>query len=279
MPPRKWTHPPKRMRYAIAVSALTVAAAAGHGLLNLSRIRALSQAEGFLSLGFAGLAAETLDPFRQELAKSERGCKALIAAYLQARRAERLEWASEACIAGGQDIVEAHLGRAASWELGGRESQALQILRKAQARFANSPEISNRIAQIMTRINKENGPVAAKEELPVQAEQRTPSSSAEAGTKPNTEATRPRPAPAPPQDTLNGASTPPPYKGPGAESPNLPHLRPREVSAGPEAHPSRRFVPPKRPPLAPLPLQDTQDGASNPPPHKGPGLNEPNSRK
>jgi tetratricopeptide (TPR) repeat protein len=123
--------------------------------------RDLTRAEAQLQRGFPAAAAETLDRHRAWLTDTDRGCRALIGSYYGARRAERLEWASEACLDGGRDLIEAHLGLAAARELTGRDPDALRLLSQVAPRFDQSPDLYYRMAQIYRRNKRDDAAVGA----------------------------------------------------------------------------------------------------------------------
>jgi tetratricopeptide (TPR) repeat protein len=118
-----------------------------------ARLR-LREAEALLGKGFATLAAERLEGVRSTIASSERGCKALIAAYLGAHQPERLEWASQACITAGIETTDTYIGLAAAKEIIGQDNDALRILEGVAKKFDKSPDPLYRIAQIYRRNKK-----------------------------------------------------------------------------------------------------------------------------
>lgn len=116
----------------------------------------LTEAEAEIKKGFTALAAETIDPVRDALTSSARGCRALVDAYYGARRPDRLEWASQACITAGVETPEIYLGLAAARELTDRDNEALQLLQTAARKFDKSPDPLYRIAQILRRNKKDS---------------------------------------------------------------------------------------------------------------------------
>jgi hypothetical protein len=115
----------------------------------------LTEAEAQIKKGFTALAAETIDPVRNELTTSPRGCTALMGSYFGAHRADRLEWAAQACITAGVETTDTYIGLAAAKELVGRDGEALQLLQQVTQKFTKSPDPLYRIAQILRRNKKE----------------------------------------------------------------------------------------------------------------------------
>lgn len=118
--------------------------------------RVLSRAEAQMKKGFFALAAETLDPYRKSLARKEESCKLLVAAYFSAKRPDRLEWVSEACLEAGKEIAEAYIGLAGSREMTGRDGEAVNILAGVAGKFDKTPDIYYALAQILKRNKKDN---------------------------------------------------------------------------------------------------------------------------
>jgi tetratricopeptide (TPR) repeat protein len=112
------------------------------------RLHLLNQAEEHIGKNFHMLAAELLDPVRENLTRDERACKALVNAYFGARMNSRLEWASEACISRGIEAPEVIVGLSAAWEQTGRMEAAIQLLSGAAEKFKSSPEFSHRLGMI-----------------------------------------------------------------------------------------------------------------------------------
>jgi predicted Zn-dependent protease len=115
----------------------------------------LREAEGYLQKGFGTLAAETLEPVRFMLVKSQRGCEALQGAYFGAQRPDRLEWAAQACIIKHGESPGAFVGLAAARELMGRDEEATRILAQVMQAFPKAPDPYFRMAQILRRAKKD----------------------------------------------------------------------------------------------------------------------------
>lgn len=124
---------------------------AAWGICWFATKRAMARAEEQLKKGYGALAVETLDCYRRGLIRRDQGCKLLIEAYFQARRTERLEWASQACLEAGKEFPEAYLGLAAVREWVGRDREAVQILAQAVGKFDQVPDLYYRIGQIFLK--------------------------------------------------------------------------------------------------------------------------------
>lgn len=116
----------------------------------------LTEAEAQLKKNFAALASESLEPVRYELTSSVRGCQTLVAAYFGAHKADRLEWAAQACISAGIETSDMYVGLAAARELTGQDAEALKILTQVAQKFDKSPDPLYRIAQIYRRNKKDD---------------------------------------------------------------------------------------------------------------------------
>jgi hypothetical protein len=66
----------------------------------------LTKAEAQLKKGYAQLAVETLEPCRAQLTSTTHGCQILVQVYASARRTDRLEWATQACMEAGVEFSE-----------------------------------------------------------------------------------------------------------------------------------------------------------------------------
>lgn len=122
--------------------------------------RALTRAEAQLKKGFGTLAAETLDRYRHHLVKSADHCKELVTAYSAARRVDRLEWASEACIDNGIETLETYEGLASAADQLGRDGDAIQVLNAAAQKFPKSPDPWVNMAKIFQK-NKDTARAGA----------------------------------------------------------------------------------------------------------------------
>lgn len=115
----------------------------GVGCLAYGKIqqrRAITHAEAQLKKGFGALAAETVDRYRHHLVKSADHCKTLLTAYSAARRVDRLEWASEACLDNNVQTIEVYEGLASAEDQLGRDGDAIQVLNAAAEKFPKSPD-------------------------------------------------------------------------------------------------------------------------------------------
>lgn len=123
--------------------------------------RALKTAESQLQRGFPAVAMETLEDYRHSLVDEAESCVTMINTYFQARRVDKLEWVSQACLEAGQDIPEAYLGAAAAHELAGRTGDALTLLDRVAPKFDKIPDIYYRMAQILKRLERKEEAVMA----------------------------------------------------------------------------------------------------------------------
>lgn len=126
----------------------------GVGYLAYGKIqqrRAITHAEAQLKKGFGALAAETVDRYRHHLVKSADHCKTLVTAYSAARRVDRLEWASEACLDNGVETIEVYEALASAADLAGRDGDAIQILNAAAGKFPKSPEPLVNMAKVFQK--------------------------------------------------------------------------------------------------------------------------------
>ena len=83
---------------------------------------------GLMDGGYFAVAADEVDSYRYKLVKSEDDCKMLIAVYYYAKRAERLEWCAERCMANGFKGSNVMIGLALGRSLAGRDDDALVVL-------------------------------------------------------------------------------------------------------------------------------------------------------
>lgn len=141
-----------------------VGAGATWGICLVKANRALKKADEQLIAGRGALAAETLDPYRHVIKKDERACKIMISAYYAAHTADRLEWASQACIEAGNELPESYLGLAAAKEFTQRDQEALQILNNAVEKFPDTPDMVYRLGQVLRRNKRDDGAVSAFKE-------------------------------------------------------------------------------------------------------------------
>jgi tetratricopeptide (TPR) repeat protein len=153
---------PKAGRMApIAIGAAIILVGVICGAYMLQTHFVEKKADAQLQKGFGALAAETLDSYRFRLRGKEKSCRLMIAAYYQARRLDRLEWAAQACLESGLEMPEAYLGLATVREMTGREGEALQLLNGILSKFEKIPDIYYEMAQILRRNKKDNEAAAA----------------------------------------------------------------------------------------------------------------------
>jgi predicted Zn-dependent protease len=148
-------HPRTR---SLILGGLGVAAALGlfafaQGQFRVTRAR--NQAETQLKKGLAFLAAETIDPYRESLILAKNGCPFVIDAYRQARRADRLLWAAQACMDQGIQTPETLIGLANGHELAGRASEAFQILAAVAPKFEKTAAVYLEMAHLTLRASKD----------------------------------------------------------------------------------------------------------------------------
>lgn len=141
----------------VLVALVGIPVAAQFGM----KYHALVVAENHLAKGYNLLAEETLEPYRNSLSSSERGCKALINTYYQTRDGNKLEWAAQSCLSHGKELAEVQLGRAAGREFTGKDNEAIQILVQAAPKYDKMPDIPFRLAQILQRNKRDKEAVRA----------------------------------------------------------------------------------------------------------------------
>ena len=142
------------------LTTLAICVLATGGYISL-KYRAIGLAESYESKGFGALAVDTLEPFRHGLTSSDRGCRAIINAYYQAKKPDLLEWSAQACISSGVELVEAYIGYAAAFEMTGRDPEALRVLTSVMDKFQKIPDIYYRVGQILQRNKREGDAVKA----------------------------------------------------------------------------------------------------------------------
>jgi|GEM_PF-5668885 len=113
--------------------------------------RAYIRAQGQMERGLHALAVDTLDDFRAAMVDRPERCKLLLAAYVQTRRMDRIEWAAQACFDNGNEIIEVPIALAIHHELTGRVDEGVQILSAATQKFGKGPEIYAALAQLLKR--------------------------------------------------------------------------------------------------------------------------------
>jgi hypothetical protein len=90
------------------------------------------------------------------MTESADGCRFLVEVYASTHIVDRLQWAAEACLHGGQQIPEAYAGWAAAREMIGQDGDAIRILTDGKRAFPLSPIIPLQLARIYRR-NGTNG--------------------------------------------------------------------------------------------------------------------------
>jgi tetratricopeptide (TPR) repeat protein len=131
---------------------------------------ALLRADAAMKQGFGAIAAEEIDPFRQDVIHLDGGCQLLVASYYDSRRLERLEWSAQSCLRAGKESPDMYIALAGHRELTGRDQDALRILDTAAKKYDQIPEFYRRMGSILLR-NK--NPDAAASML-MKAAERTP---------------------------------------------------------------------------------------------------------
>jgi hypothetical protein len=129
--------------------------AALHLKRNLSRRRAVHQAEEEIKQNYWALAFENLDPFRHDLIKNDQDCSTLLNVYFNLKKVDRLEWATQACLEYGVHTYEVYLNVAAVHELQGHDQDALQTLAQMTQQADQRFEAFQRMAAIYTRNHDE----------------------------------------------------------------------------------------------------------------------------
>lgn len=117
--------------------------------------QAVQKAEEEGKRGFWALAYENLDKYRFKLVKNEKDCNLLLNIYANFRKAERLDWAAQACLESGVESYGMYLSLAIAQELYGRDQDALLLLGQMAKKFDKETETYRRMAVIFFR-NKED---------------------------------------------------------------------------------------------------------------------------
>ncbi|MGZ3688362.1 MAG: tetratricopeptide repeat protein [Bdellovibrionota bacterium] len=146
---------------AAALGLLGAVVAAVYLVPSYRASRAMGDAKYQLTNGFPVVAAETLEEFRSTYVTRSHDCQVLISAYYQARKAERLGWATEACLFNHHESLEAYLGMAASREMMGREPEAVTILKQVASKFDETPAVYFTLAQLLRRMGRKSEAVDA----------------------------------------------------------------------------------------------------------------------
>lgn len=110
--------------------------------------------ENYLTSGYGALAADLVDWFKYGMRTSPRSCQAMIASYFQARNAEKVEWAAQACMSAGYEMPAVYIGLSTNRELTGRETEALQILMNGASKFDKSPDIHIQLAKLFKKLKR-----------------------------------------------------------------------------------------------------------------------------
>lgn len=122
---------------------------------------ATSEAQESLARGFPAVAADRIESVRYLMLNKTLSCATMIDAYFRARAFGRLEWASQACLNAGHNIVEAFLGLSAVRAAESRDEDALSILRDAIQVFPKNPVIFVRIAELFRKNKNDNAAIQA----------------------------------------------------------------------------------------------------------------------
>lgn len=167
------------IRIFIGILGVISAVGLGFAFSNLRAQWAMQTSTAQLANGFAQLAAETLDAYRENLIKTQAGCQSLISTYSQAGRADRLEWAAQACLFSRVELPEAYLAWSKAEELKDNFQGALLILKTAEAKFSASADIEVSMARIFRKL-KYGGQTASLYLKAVQLAPKSPSLALEA---------------------------------------------------------------------------------------------------
>ncbi len=117
-----------------------------------SRLKqALQKAEDEGKRGFWALAYENLEPFRFKLIKNEKDCNLILNVYANFRKAERLDWAAQACLESGVETYGMYLSLAIAQELYGRDQDALLLLDQMAKKYDKEAESYRQMAGIFLR--------------------------------------------------------------------------------------------------------------------------------
>jgi tetratricopeptide (TPR) repeat protein len=114
-----------------------------------------------LEKGYPAVAADEADKKRELLLETPEGCALMIDSFFRGRMLQKLDWASQACLARGHSIVEGYLGWAAVRTFENRENEALSILQEAAQKFEKSAAVYLRMAEIFRKNKNEDSAVQA----------------------------------------------------------------------------------------------------------------------
>ena len=101
--------------------------------------------------GFWALAAEKVDRHRFDMLSNENDCNTLLNVYANAKKAERLEWAAQACLEDGIETYGAYMSLVMSQELLGRDQEALQLMDQISKKFDKAVTVFQRMANAYLR--------------------------------------------------------------------------------------------------------------------------------
>jgi tetratricopeptide (TPR) repeat protein len=157
---------------AIALAALAaVASTAYYAVKHYRCRRAVGRAELELVHGFPALAVDLLEPYRHSLVSNAWDCKILVSAYYQAQKFDRLQWAAQACLEAGREIPEVFLALAASYEMTGREKEAVSILTESLQRIGESPAPYLALGNLYRKLKRDHDAIAAYRDAISRSEQ------------------------------------------------------------------------------------------------------------
>lgn len=123
--------------------------------------RDVKKAEEEIPHGFWALAFENLDHHRHQLVKNENDCNTLLNVYANAKKADRLEWASQACVENGVETLATYLSLVTAEEFQGRDQDALGLLNQLTKKFDRESEPYRRMAILLARNKDEAGTAEA----------------------------------------------------------------------------------------------------------------------
>jgi hypothetical protein len=140
---------------AIALAAAGIAISGAFVAVQEWRKRdALARGEQLLATGLGAAAADLLDPFREKLTDSPRGCLVLLEAYFEARHLPRLKWASQSCAAAGVLIPEVYLYAARVKALEGAPGEALDTLLGGLEKIGPKAVLYIEVIELLTRAGR-----------------------------------------------------------------------------------------------------------------------------
>lgn len=109
----------------------------------------VTRADQEIQAGYGALASERLEPYREQVTTTERGCSAYLRSNFLTHRMERLQWGSESCLNHKIDNPEIIVAQSAAKEAAGEAQEAVTLLVEAAPRFKDTPLLYMRLFSMM----------------------------------------------------------------------------------------------------------------------------------